>query len=327
METCASCGHELADGQFCTSCGAPRQAAPFDENATRRMPEVAAAAEAWRTDTAERPAVSVGSPTAPAAGPSHGEATAEVPVIPGDGPRFPLYADQAPAELDTEYDTGHAAGDDRRRPIAWLPWAAAAAAVLVVALLAGWLLTGGSGGDSSSASDGTHGQAGSAGGAGGPDDLAREATAHVPATAPPNQDLDGNMVRYEAPNLLDGVPTTCWRMAGDGTGQTLTFDLPKAERISTVGLINGYAKTATGPGGTTLDWYHGNRRVLKVEWSFDDGSTVTQNLTDSTRMQTVEVGPVTTRQVQLRLLEVSPPGVGRAARDYTPISDITLLGG
>jgi hypothetical protein len=42
-------------------------------------------------------------------------------------------------------------------------------------------------------------------------------------------------------------------------------------------------------------------------------------------MQTVDVS-VTTTTVQLRLLQVSAPGTGRARRDYTAVSDVTLVG-
>jgi hypothetical protein len=134
------------------------------------------------------------------------------------------------------------------------------------------------------------------------------------------------MVRYDARQMLDGVPSTCWRMPGDGTGSDLTFTLAKQSRLTAVGMINGYAKTAQ-EGGGALDWYHGNRRVLAVQWSFDDGTTVTQKLGDTTRMQTLTLDhPVTTRTVHLHLVAVSAPGRGQAARDDTAISDVSLQG-
>lgn len=344
MDTCATCGHDLGGGRFCTKCGRPRDTPPpatagvHDADATRQMPAVTTAADDdWRTDTAERPAVPdathhthrPGTPPPPAA-----------PVVAGDGPRFPLFADQVPAdEPGTPTERSRVLppapapapavdGTDRPRRD-WLPWVAVgAAALLLVAVLGGWMLLGGSSSQPPADAHGGRGSAGAggSGGAGGPSDVAREATAQVPATAPPNQDLDGNMVRYEARNMLDGVPTTCWRMAGDGTGDEITFDLARPTTLTTVGLINGYAKTAVDARGHELDWYHGNRRVLSVEWTFDDGTTVTQDLTDTTRMQTVKVDHVTTQHVRLRLVSVSAPGRGPAARDYTPISDVTLQG-
>jgi hypothetical protein len=293
------------------------------------MPAVTTAAEDdWRTDTAERPAVP---------GATHpGTPPPSAPVVAGDGPRFPLFADQVPAdEQVTPAERSRVLppapavdGTDRQRRD-WLPWiAVGAAALLLVAVLGAWMLLSGSGSQQPARANGGQGSAGAggSGASGGASDVARDATAQVPATAPPNQDLDGNMVRYEARNMLDGVPTTCWRMAGDGTGDEITFDLARPTTLTTVGLINGYAKTAVDARGHELDWYHGNRRVLSVEWTFDDGTTVTQDLTDTTRMQTVNVDHVTTQHVRLRLVSVSAPGRGPAARDYTPISDVTLRG-
>ncbi len=203
-------------------------------------------------------------------------------------------------------------------------------ALLLLALFGYWLATGPLGSSPGAGHTGTsaHGKGGSGdGSSGGATDVARQATAEVPATAPPNQDTDGNMVRYDGRNMLDGVPTTCWRMAGDGTGRTITFKLAKPTRLTSVGLINGYAKSAKDAAGHVLDWYHGNRRVLSVAWSFDDGSKVTQDLGDSRDMQTLDLDhPVTTSTVQLHLVKVSQPGRGPAARNYTPISDVLLRG-
>jgi hypothetical protein len=200
-------------------------------------------------------------------------------------------------------------------------WALAAAVLVVVIGLGVWLL----GGDDDAARAGGGDRSGGTSGAGGePVDLARGATALVPAEAPPNQDVDGNLVRYEARQMLDGVPSTCWRMPGDGTGEVLVFRLEKPTALSEVGLINGYAKTAQD-GGRTFDWYAGNRRVLAVEWTFDDGTTVTQELTETRDLQTVEVD-TTTQSVEMRLVEVSPPGAGPSGRDYTAVSEVSLVG-
>jgi hypothetical protein len=40
----------------------------------------------------------------------------------------------------------------------------------------------------------------------------------------------------------------------------------------------------------------------------------------------VDIDPVTTSSVQLRLVTVSPPGQGPSRRDYTAISDVALVG-
>ena len=129
-----------------------------------------------------------------------------------------------------------------------------------------------------------------------------------------------------AANMLDGRADTCWRMAGDGTGVELTFQLAAPTTLTRVGMINGYAKNAV-VGGRNLNWYVGNRRVLSAQWVFDDGTTVDQPLGATKKMQTIDLGgPVTTTVVRLRLLAVSSPGTGRSARDYTAVSEVTLIG-
>ena len=40
----------------------------------------------------------------------------------------------------------------------------------------------------------------------------------------------------------------------------------------------------------------------------------------------MEIDPVTTSTVELRLVTVTPPGEGPSRRDYTAISDLTLVG-
>jgi hypothetical protein len=44
-------------------------------------------------------------------------------------------------------------------------------------------------------------------------------------------------------------------------------------------------------------------------------------------MQTIDLGtPVSTSTVTLRLVSVSAPGTGRSARDYTAVSEVSLVG-
>jgi len=158
-----------------------------------------------------------------------------------------------------------------------------------------------------------------------PVEFASGTSVRAPAPSPPSQDADGNTVSFVAPHMTDGIDETTWRMAGDGTGSQITFRLKSPAVISTVGLINGYAKVGEDSGGL-LDWYAGNRRVLEVEWTFDDGTVVTQSLRESASLQTITVDAVETESVTLRLLDVSAPGTGRASRDYTAISEVSLVG-
>ena len=240
---------------------------------------------------------------------------------------------------------GHRDGTPRRSR---LPWLVGVAVLLVVALVGALLLVAGNDTDPGRAEDTTGGSGGSSAGpspstgrgARGDDrpaspgttltkkprrsrpaQITRSLTVEVPQTAAPNQDLSGNVVRYEATNMIDGVPTTCWRMPGSAAGEEIVLTLAEPTKVAQVGMINGYAKTSGD-----LDWYTGNRRILSAEWIFDDGTTVAQALIESQAMQTLAVKPVTTSTIRLRLVDVSPPGRGRSARNYTAISDLSITG-
>ncbi|GAA1152291.1 zinc ribbon domain-containing protein [Nocardioides aquiterrae] len=291
MASCANCGHELGVGRFCTNCGHPVDAPP--------------------------PA-----PPPPPSTPPPAQA-GQVPPP----PRYPLFADETePAYVAPEPEPGPEPHPHRRPRPVWPFVVAAVALVLVAGVLAGVGLL--AGGDDAAPGVATptitrHGHPPSDPPAGGR--LLAGAEVTVPATAPPNQDVSGNPTTYVGDNMLDGVPETCWRMPGDGGGEEITVTLPRQTHLRRVGLINGYAKTAQDARGHELDWYHGNRRVLRVEWVFDDGTTVSQDLADTEAVQSVDVD-VTTTTVVLRLVSVSPPGEGRAARDYTAISDLSFVG-
>jgi len=301
MDYCPRCGEALgpAAGRYCINCG-------------QRVDGVAPPAEFddWRTDTSERSVLPM---------------TDDRPVVP-------------PPPADPERP--HRA-DVPARPLS-VALIAGLVTLVLLAVLGAWLFFGVSGGDDPApVADETSkptlvpstpvrpkpskkpkppppAKAE-------PVDLTREVEATAPKTAPPSTDSSGNQVTYGAGQMLDGVPETCWRMPGDGTGSTLTFALPHKAEITELGLINGYAKTAQDASGP-LDWYHGNRRILRVVWTFDDGTEISQDLADTTSMQTIEVDHVRTGTVTMTLAEVSPPGTGRAARDYTAISDVSVLG-
>ena len=315
MSVCTQCGHELGVGRFCVNCGRPIDAAPTQDDA---------AVDDWRTGTAERPI---------------GPGVAE--------PRYPLDADEAAVTT-----TGsHRRVDNlpRHRPV-WLPWLLIAVVLMVFASAGVWLLLSGGDDPATTATDDRSSSPSSPSStpttqppdpspsetekpsdepteepSADPVGVARQATVSVPATAPPNQDLDGNQVRYEGRNMLDGVPETCWRMPGDGSGKSLLLALAEPTTLTSVGLVNGYAKIARD-GGTSFDWYAGNRRVLAVEWVFDDGTVVRQDFERTRTMQSIDIDPVTTETVELRLLTVSSPGQGNSARNYTAISEVSLLG-
>ncbi|GAA4095557.1 discoidin domain-containing protein [Nocardioides kongjuensis] len=328
---CTSCGHVLGVGRFCTNCGQP---------VPGRHPEAAPATSA---------------PVVP-------PPTGQLPPA----ARYPLYADApasppgpppaAPPAVTTQlappvpaFAPPSAPGSPARAGTPWLPWLLGIVVLALVAGIGTFLLVSG-GGDDPDASDrsargqGTDGagpvtppSAGASGeplpdstGTGGPveppatadlRDLTSTAKAEVPATAPASRDRQNHPVTYVAGNMLDGRPRTAWRMPGDGTGATLVFDLGRDVVLTEVGLVNGYAKV-----DGTDNWYRGNRRILAVQWEFDDGTRITQDLRDRQGVQLQPVGPVATRRVMLHLVEVSAPGKGPNGRDFTAISDVRLRG-
>ena len=351
MTSCASCGHQLGVGRFCTSCGAPVDAAtpdatPVSSPVTTPVstPVAARAAEGdWRTDTAER-RLSQASPdprTPPAA------------VAPPPPPRYPLFADEveeytpygplttaaeaapepaaeellvaaepepvepAYAPYDYVYD------EERRSPVLWV----LVAALVLVLVTAGWWFLVRDDGKDPTAED-SAGQSPQKSESAGQDgvDVAGRASAKAPTTAPPNEDVNGDQVSYDASNMLDGVPETAWRAEGDGSGLKLTFTLREKTELHSVGLINGYAKSSTDSKNRTLDWYFGNRRIKSVTWIFDDQSKVKQDLTETRELQSVDVPDVVTKKVVLRIVTVSPPGEGNAARNFTAISEVSMVG-
>ncbi|WP_340538657.1 NADase-type glycan-binding domain-containing protein [Nocardioides sp. GXZ039] len=349
MGDCAHCGHPLPPGgagRFCSHCGHAVDAGGAGGAGDVR-------AEDWRTDTAERAPVQPAVPPPAWDSPSRPRYPlfadeAQTPP-PGPAPTAPpasaaaetVLAPDVPEEplVPLEYDD-----PEPRQGNHLLPWVLVALALLLVAGIGGFLLLGG---DDDNAEDrGSADTTPSAGGKssapsappsdsdsptpppssapppgdGKPRDVASDASARVPATAKPSRAVDGGVVRYDAANLFDGAADTAWRMPGDGAGQSIEITLGEPATLSKVGLINGYAKREPG-----YDGYQANRRITEVEWVFADGTTVPQTLREGVGMQTVKVD-VTTDTVQLRILKVTRPAKGPAGRDYTAISEVSLVG-
>lgn len=340
MSACAGCGGAVSGGRFCGHCGRPLDAGTGSGTGTNaRIPRVEAplavadAPTATATDT---------TPTAPGT---------EVPPVAwtpgghGDGPRFPLYADEvAAAPPPTEPDP--LPGPPRRRPSRALPVLVVLLAVLLVGVVVGGSIMLARDTDPTRApeAEGAEGSAGTAGSAGADDPadtgapdatdaepdldvpepraLSDLATASASRTAPAGTSLDGSRVEYGAENLVDGDTSTTWRVEGDGTGEVLTFSFGEEVAVTTVGLVNGYDKVDTDPDGGEVDWYVRNRHVTQVRWTFDDGRVLEQDLVDDRAMQTVTIPAARTSTVELEIVAVS----GHGGADRTPISEVELDG-
>jgi hypothetical protein len=333
MSSCTSCGHQLGVGRFCTNCGAP-----VDSSTPDGTPVSSPVTDGdWRTDTAERRLAAAADPRTPPAA-----------VAPPPPPRYPLYADEVvgytaygplaatttspapapveasdepePAEPEYEPYYHYEYDEERRSPVLWI----LAAAMALVLVAAGWWFLVRDHADQTATDNGGTSQSPSPSEDG--VDVAGRASARAPETAPPNEDVNGDQVSYDASNMLDGVPETSWRAPGSAAGMTLTFTLADPTELHHVGMINGYAKTSTDGQGQTFDWYAGNRRVKVVVWEFDDGTKLRQQLKDTRDVQSIDVADVVTSKVLLHVVRVSKPGSGPAARNFTAISEISLVG-
>ena len=335
-DACAHCGAPLlAPGRFCSTCGAP--VAPVTLNPTPAGPPGPAggAGTAPEADPYESlyaaPAAAPAPAPPPVPAPAPAAAYDEVPtrVVPG-----PLGEPLPPEPVPPRGSPGPGL------------WIGAVLLLVGVLVLGSFLLLHGSSGSPSASSatpivpkrQPSSAPTGTAPSSPPPSsapasappprsvrEVAGQSVASAPRHAPAAVDFSGQPVTYVPANMVDGRADTCWRVVGDATGMVLTFQLAQPTTLTRVGIVNGYDKIAFS-GGRPYDWYAGNRRVLAVDWVFDDGTTVSQPLAFSRTVQPLRIDPVRTQTVRLRITSVSPPGRGRAARDDTAVSEVSLRG-
>src|SRR5262245_20248956 len=140
--------------------------------------------------------------------------------------------------------------------------------------------------------------------------------------APNSQEADGTPVAFGPDNVFDHNPATAWRCEASAPNKSLTFTLNGPTHLTSLGLIGGYVKVDPLTG---VDRFIQNHRVRQVRWTFDDGTTVTQNLADSRDMQSIDVD-VTTSSVTLTITDTYPPG-GELPRDMVPVAEVQLVAG
>ncbi|MFF0814280.1 hypothetical protein ACFYVR_03835 [Rhodococcus sp. NPDC003318] len=138
---------------------------------------------------------------------------------------------------------------------------------------------------------------------------------------PPAVDSTGRTHAYEAANVVDGDVTTAWRCKGT-QGQVLAISFPCTVQLATVGLDPGHDKT--DPDGS--DRFAQNRKVTKVKWTFDDGTTVEQRLEPRRGILTAPVD-TTARTATLTVLETidGQPVTNRAGQQSAPFNDVTSI--
>jgi hypothetical protein len=137
-------------------------------------------------------------------------------------------------------------------------------------------------------------------------------------TAGNSKNSCGDATTYSPQQVQDGDKTTAWRVKGDGTGQSLSLTLAGPTHLSEVGLLPGYAKIDACSGS---DRFKQLRRITKVAWVFDDGTTVEQSFEERPDIQTTKVD-VTSSHVTVEILGVT----NGPTIDATTISELTLMG-
>lgn len=132
----------------------------------------------------------------------------------------------------------------------------------------------------------------------------------------------GNPVAYTPEQMFDGDLATAWRCDGRGTGQQIRFDFSGSTRITSLGLVNGYAKVDPASGARRYPEY---RRITRVTWTFADGTAIQQRLSgNSEALQTIRIPYQEADEVTLRIDAVSKPGSKAKTRDAVLISEVAF---
>lgn len=155
-------------------------------------------------------------------------------------------------------------------------------------------------------------------------------TAVATDTAPDSTDSSGNPVTYDIEHVLDGDPSTAWRVECEAEWDPevcynenayilITFDQPVV--LSRVGLIPGYAKVDATSGA---DWFELNRKIRYAQWTLSDGSTWEQTFEPEPTMQTIPVAGTVT---WIRIDEINVSDAWEPNdRNFLVISDIEVVG-
>lgn len=133
-----------------------------------------------------------------------------------------------------------------------------------------------------------------------------------------------HITSFQPTNLVDGQLTTAWRVKGDPTQDYVLFEFTRTAILREVNMVPGYAKAdACTP---SLNWCMINRIPMTVRLIFDDGSNMTFNLKRACEWQDFSFEPVETKTIRLTILDTYPALDPKQQRDFTPISEIRLVG-
>lgn len=147
------------------------------------------------------------------------------------------------------------------------------------------------------------------------------ATITASGVADPATNACGQQVSYQAENAFDGDPSTAWRPPEfQAVGHTLLVEFASQVTITRVGLIPGYAKRDPCSG---KDYFITNRRILAVEWRFDNGDAILQSFRiDNAALQFIEFAPVRSHHATVTIKEVT----SHNGLDFAAVSDLQIFG-
>jgi len=144
----------------------------------------------------------------------------------------------------------------------------------------------------------------------------------VGCQAPHATDGAGRPVSYVPEQLIDGKLNTAWRCNGNGIGQVVAFTLPTGTSIAEVGLVNGYAKVDPASGARRYGEY---RRITQVTWTFANGMSFQQSLTDGVKtLQKLSIPAQAGDTVTLTINASTQPGSTSRGRDAVLISEVSF---
>lgn len=133
-------------------------------------------------------------------------------------------------------------------------------------------------------------------------------------------DSCGAPTNYQPVNAVDSIRETAWMVSGDGVGAVFTIVFEEPSIVSEVGLVPGYDKFDPCSG---TDRFDALRRVTAVRWTFDDGTSIDQEVSPTRDWQSTSVDPpAVASRVAMTILSTTEPGAGRL--DHTPVSEIVV---
>lgn len=137
-----------------------------------------------------------------------------------------------------------------------------------------------------------------------------------------SNDAGGNLTGFLPENVVDGDPTTAWRVRGNGLNQWIELRFNDPVVISEIGVIPGYAKTDPFDG---TNRFTQNYVIRDARFEFSDGSVQDVSFDYLALMQFARVNDVISDFVRIVILSTFEPTYWDP-RLFTPISEVEVRG-